>query len=211
MATNVLLSAVVPAWAYIPAILAAAGLAVLVARRAGATFDDLGLAAHRARRSLLVGLGIGGVIAAIVLIGLTVPGIRDVFADERFADLGVGALAYQALVRIPLGTAVGEELLFRSVGLGVGMRRWSIVGGVAASSALFGLWHILPALDSHASNPAASGVPVPLLVVATVAITGLAGVGFSWLRLWTGHVAAPLVAHATLNASALIAAAAIAT
>ncbi len=127
MATNVLLSAVVPAWAYIPAILVAAGLAVFVARRAGATLDDLGLAAHRARRSLLVGLGIGAVIVAIVL---TVPGIRDVFADERFAYLGVGALAYQALVRIPLGTAVGEELLFRSVGLGVGLRRWSIAGGL---------------------------------------------------------------------------------
>jgi membrane protease YdiL (CAAX protease family) len=210
LATNVLLSAVVPSWGYIPAILAAAVLAVLAARRGGATLDDLGLAIHRARRSLLIGLGIGGVIAAVVGIGLTVPWFRDFFADERFADLGVGALAYQALVRIPLGTAVGEELLFRSVGLGIGLRRWSLVGAVAGSSALFGLWHILPALDSHASNPVATSVPVPLLVAGTVAITALAGVGFSWLRIWTGHVAAPLVAHATLNASALMAAAAIA-
>lgn len=210
VATNVLVSTVVPSWAYIPAILAAAALAILVARKGGATLDDLGLAVHRARRSLLVGLGIGGVIAGLVLIGLMVPGVRDVFADERFADLGYGALAYQALVRIPLGTAVGEELLFRSVGLGIGLRRWSLVGAVAGSSALFGLWHILPALDSHASNAVATGVPVPLLVLATVGVTALAGVGFSWLRIWTGHVAAPLVAHATLNASALVAAAAIA-
>ncbi len=50
-------------------------------------------------------------------------------------------------------------------------------------------------------------VPVPLLVVATVGITTLAGFVFSWLRLRTGHVAAPFVAHAALNASALVAAA----
>jgi membrane protease YdiL (CAAX protease family) len=210
VAANVLVSAIVPSWAYLPAILGVAALAVLGARKAGATFDDLGLARHRARHSMRVGLGIGGLIAVIVVAGLAVPEIRDIFADERFTDLGIGALAYQALVRIPLGTALGEELLFRGVGLGLGLRRWSLLAAVGGSSALFGLWHILPALDSHSANPIATGVPVSLLVVATVGITALAGMGFAWLRLRTGHVAAPLVAHAALNSSALLAAAVVA-
>ena len=211
VAASVSLNTVVPSWAYIPAILAASVLAVLVARRGGATLDDLGLAATHARRSLLVGLGIGGVIVAAVFAGLAVPGVRDLFVDDRVTDLGAGGLAYQALVRIPLGTALGEELLFRGVGLGVGLRRWFLAGAVIGSSALFGLWHILPALDSHASNSVATGVPAPLLVVATVGITGLAGVAFAGLRLWTGHVAAPAIAHAALNASAMVAAAVVST
>ncbi len=211
VATNVVVSAVVSSWAYIATILTASALAVFIARKSGATLDDLGLAVRHARRSLLVGLGIGGVIAVAVFAAAAVPGVRGVFVDDRFADLGAGALAFQALVKIPLGTALGEELLFRGVALGVGMRRWSLVVAVAGSSALFGLWHVLPSIDSHSTNSVAMGVPVPLLVVATVGITAVAGVGFSWLRLWTGHVAAPLVVHAALNASALMAAAVVST
>jgi membrane protease YdiL (CAAX protease family) len=150
-------------------------------------------------------------IAGAVTIGAAVPGLREIFADDRAADLGAGALAYRGLVRIPLGTALGEELLFRGVGLGVGLRRWSRAGAIVGSSALFGLWHIIPALDSHASNSVATGVPLPLLVIATVGITGLAGVAFSALRLWTGHVAAPIVVHVAINASALLAAAVVST
>lgn len=206
-ATNLVLNAVVPSGAYIPAILAAAVVGVIAARKGGATLDDLGLAPGRARRSLLVGLGIGGVIATSVFVSLAVPGLRDLFRDDRAAGLSAGDLAYQALVRIPLGTALGEELLFRGVGLGVGLRRWSLAGAIGVSSVLFGLWHILPALDSHSTNSVATGVPMPLLIVATVGITALAGVGLAGLRIRTGHVAAPIVAHAALNAAALIAAA----
>jgi membrane protease YdiL (CAAX protease family) len=209
--SNVLLNAVVPSWAYIPVILAASLLALVVARRDGATLEDLGLAAQHARRSLLVGLGIGGAIAGVVFVVSAVPGVRGIFIDDRVSDLGVGGLAFEALVRIPLGTALGEELLFRGVVLGIGLRRWSRTCALVGSSVLFGLWHILPALDSHASNSVATGVPVPLLVFATIVITGMAGAVLSVLRLWTGHVAAPIVAHAALNASALMAAAAVST
>ena len=88
VATNVLVTAILPSWAYIPAMLAASVGAVLVARKRGATLDDLGLAGPHARRSLLIGLGVGAVIAAGIFGALAVPGIRGVFADERVAGLG---------------------------------------------------------------------------------------------------------------------------
>jgi len=43
-------------------------------------------------------------------------------------------------------------------------------------------------------------------VAGNVAVTGAAGAVFGWLRLRSGSVLAPLLAHAALNDSALVAA-----
>jgi uncharacterized protein len=71
--------------------------------------------------------------------------------------------------------------------------------------ALFGLWHVRPAWGTAMANDVE-----PVLAVGAVAgsvlITAVAGVGFCWLRLRFGHLAAPVVAHAGMNASATVAA-----
>ena len=43
-------------------------------------------------------------------------------------------------------------------------------------------------------------------VLATVTATTLAGYGLAWLRLRSGSIAAPVVAHASLNGAAYLAA-----
>jgi membrane protease YdiL (CAAX protease family) len=43
-------------------------------------------------------------------------------------------------------------------------------------------------------------------VAGSVVVTAVAGLGFCWLRLRFGHLAAPVVAHAGMNASATVAA-----
>ena len=43
-------------------------------------------------------------------------------------------------------------------------------------------------------------------MAGNVAVTGMAGTVFAWLRLRSGSVAAPLLAHAALNSAALLAA-----
>ena len=43
-------------------------------------------------------------------------------------------------------------------------------------------------------------------VLAAVAVTAAAGLGFSWLRLRGDSVLAPVVAHAAVNGSAFVAA-----
>ena len=83
------------------------------------------------------------------------------------------------------------------------MKSTSIRGAVAASSALFGLWHVVPTLVRLEQNPAGgyavNGLAHVGLVAVAVAITTVAGGFFCWLRLRTRSLAAPIVLHATVN------------
>jgi len=203
---NLLVNRLAPAWAFVPIMALAGVAAVALARLGGATTADLGLVPGPARRSALAGLAFGGVAATFIFAGLAVPALRDLYVDQRAAGIGVGGLLYYALVRIPLGTALGEELLFRSAALGAGLRLGSSRLAIGLSSLLFGLWHILPILSVRAGNAAMSPRSTLLIVVGGVAATGLAGAGFAWLRLRTGHVASTLVFHAVMNGSAIVAA-----
>ena len=124
-------------------------------------------------------------------------------------DRGSAIVAYHGLVRIPLATAIAEELLFRSALLGVGLRRGAQWRAIVSTSVLFGLWHVVPALRSHDANPHAAQLADraggrSATVVATTAITAMAGAGLAMLRLRSRSVAAPIVAHAAINGGALL-------
>ena len=51
-------------------------------------------------------------------------------------------------MRIPLETALAEEIIFRGVLLGLGLRTRPRLGAVVSSSIWFGLWHVYPTLGS---------------------------------------------------------------
>jgi uncharacterized protein len=109
------------------------------------------------------------------------------------------------LVRIPLGTVLLEEVVFR----GALLAAWRPEGtatAAALSSVAFGLWHVSPALNMVAANRPHAGTPVRLAVVAgTVLLTSLAGLALAWMRIASGSLAAPALLHATLNGLATIA------
>jgi membrane protease YdiL (CAAX protease family) len=87
------------------------------------------------------------------------------------------------LVRIPLGTVVAEELLFRAV-LDAVVTRWlGRSGAVLVGSTVFGLWH----------RKDGGGWP-------TVAFTAASGVLFVGLRHRSGSVVAPALLHLAVNA-----------
>jgi uncharacterized protein len=211
LAWNAAINRVVPSPAYVPANLAAAGLSVLAARTRRVPAADLGLARDRAGRGLLVGLAAAAPVAGVVALGAALPATRKYFLDERGTTGGTGYALYHTLVRIPFGTALTEETLFRGALLGVLLQRHSRARAAAVSSALFGCWHVLPTLDTLRLNrvgaavgdhPARTGAAV----AASVAVTAVAGLGFSWLRFRSDSVVAPMVVHAALNCSAFAAA-----
>jgi membrane protease YdiL (CAAX protease family) len=139
-----------------------------------------------------------------------VPATRGFFLDDRAAAAtGRGGLA-AGLARITFAAVPPEELTYRSALLGLWLGNSSQASAVAWSSALFGLSHILPtrstmgqtALNQHlAQRPLRQAA----FVAGNVAVTGAAGAVFAWLRLRSGSLLAPLLAHAALNDSALMA------
>lgn len=127
------------------------------------------------------------------------PITRGFFEDERVQiGNGLGELAHQALVRIPLGTVLFEEVAFRGVLLALLMQRMGTRSAVLVSSTLFGLWHIVPTLGAANTNDI-GGLSQAGTVAGAVVITFVGGVVFCALRLRSGHLVAPVLLHLAFN------------
>ena len=188
-----------PTATYVPLNLALTAGLVAVGRAAGATWEQLGLAGRHLRSGLRWGAGVGVAAAAVMGIGAALPVTRVFFEDERVQiDNGLGELAYQALVRIPLGTVLLEEVAFRGVLLALLVPRMSTRSAVLVSSALFGLWHIVPTLGAANTNDI-SGLAQAGTVAGAVVVTFVGGIVFCALRLRSGHVVAPVLLHLAFN------------
>jgi membrane protease YdiL (CAAX protease family) len=204
---NVFGNEVVPDAAYVPANVVTGLVLVALALGAGASFGDLGLGRADAPTGLRWGAAIAGVVAVGLAAGVALPATRELFHDERVADLSGTDLAYEALLRIPVGTALFEELAFRGVLLALLLRITSTVPAVAVSSALFGLWHILPTINGLRANELAAGAAATAgAVTGAVVLTGIGGALFCALRLHTGSLIAPVVVHTATNSLATVAA-----
>jgi membrane protease YdiL (CAAX protease family) len=223
-AYNVALNRHLPQMTHLPANLAASGVLLLLARQTGVGRDDLGLAPEAAGPGARTGLMVAAGAAGVVIAGASFQPTRRFFVDEKVRDHTTAELTYHTLLRIPIATALGEELVFRAALLGLFGRGRSRGVAVAATSALFGLWHILPTVESLGPARAAESepgtTPCPpgtgagrraragraALVTGVVVATAGAGAAFAALRLRSKSVLAPVVAHAGLNVAALIAA-----
>jgi uncharacterized protein len=181
-----------------------------IARAAGVSWTELGLGRRELGSGARTGAVAGACAAAAILAGAAVPATRGLFLDDRAAPTaGPGGLA-AGLARITFAAVPPEELTYRSALLGLWLGGGSRASAVAWSSALFGLSHILPtrstmgqtALGQHLER---RPLRQAAFVAGNVAVTGAAGAAFGWLRLRSGSVLAPLLAHAALNDSALVA------
>ena len=207
-ARNVAGESLVPSAWYVPVNLATAGALVVIGRAGGLSAREVGLARATVRRGLVVG-GVGAaIVVAGIVVGAALPLTRGWFEDERIADIDSRSeLAYQALVRIPLGTALFEELAFRGVLLGLLARICPMRTAVVASSVLFGLWHIRPTLSALATNDLAQSAWAQAgAVTAAVVLTTVGGFVFCALRLGSRSLLAPLLVHAATNSAATVAA-----
>jgi membrane protease YdiL (CAAX protease family) len=196
---------VVPSRARLATNLVAAGAALGAARSAGVTWNALGFgdgAGRGLRHGGLAGAAAGAVVGSLA----AVPATRGWFAQGRTQELRRRDAAFEVFVRIPFETALAEELIFRGALLGIALQRRKPVRAVLTSSLAFGVWHVLPTLDSLGGSSigeqvADSHARQGGAVLAAVAATSAAGVGFAWLRLRSGSILAPVIAHAALNAA----------
>lgn len=191
--------------AYVPTNLVFSSFIAFVAM----TFGEIGQA----------GLGLGDAgIAAWTLVGLGVFAVGawalarsrhgHRIADKRVEGLHGSALAYHVGIRIPLGTAAAEELIFR----GALFAAWLAAGlstltAALAASVAFGLWHITPTIIGvRINDPDASGRKIGLMVVGAIVVTTIAGLALTWLRVHSGGLVAPILAHAGVNSIGALAA-----
>jgi membrane protease YdiL (CAAX protease family) len=191
-------------------LVSAAGLTAFAART-GSSRGDLGIDVADASSGLRLGSGAAAVATGMVAVAAVLPASRRFFDDRRVAGVGRGEAAYHITVRIPLATALAEELLFRGALLALFRRRRSETTAVLWSSLLFGAWHVLPTIDHYQGNPAGELIADPrkrrrLAVLATALSTAGAGIVLAGLRLRSHSVLAPVLAHAAVNVSAYLAA-----
>jgi uncharacterized protein len=192
-----------------PAVNACAAAAALAAAAAsGRTAADLGLHPDQLRPGLRLGSAAAApVVTAFALAALT-PGARPLLNDQRVASLTNRQLAYQVLLRIPVGTVAWEEIAFRGV-LQAALRRvLAEPAATAVASATFGIWHIRPTAEALAANRLARTRGARIAAVTAVAAgTAAAGALLSVLRERSGSLAAPVLAHLAANCTAPLASA----
>lgn len=196
-----------PRAAYVPANAAVACGLVALARRHGCSWDDLGLDPSKTRDGVKIGLAAASIATALAAHASTRR--SPYLLDERAVGSRRDHL-FNAAVRFPLGTAAFEEMVFR----GVVYATWrkdcdSARTGSLAAATLFGLWHLIPTARSLAGNPVLSRLGSThsrvAVVVTGAVLTGLASLGFGWLRERSGSLVAPWLAHAAINSAGYLA------
>lgn len=201
-AANVLNNRIAPRLAPITSALATGAL-VAMARKSGLSWRELGF--EHGSRGAAVGGALAAGVAAVYTVGIAVPRTRVLFRDERALSLSRARALEEALLQVPVGTVLLEEVGFRGALYGMLRRSHGTVVATGVSSALFGLWHILPAIDMAKANPALGAltagethVDTGRVVAGSVVSTGAAGVLFCELRR-RGGLLAPVMLHLATN------------
>jgi membrane protease YdiL (CAAX protease family) len=209
VASNVMANGVLPDWAYVPWNLAATVVVILIALRWDrCTLAHLGLTKEEAKSGLVW----GGSLALVIVVGMTLfavmPWSSQAYEDSR-AEVSGWVVAYRALIAIPLGTVLFEEVSFRGVLPALVDHHRSHRFAVLVSAGLFGLWHVLPSLTLSESNDALSdelpGVLGQLVGIGGgVIFTAFVGLMFMWLRDRSGSVLAPALVHIATNSTGFV-------
>lgn len=168
-------------------VLAQAGFSALLIR---VTRAPVGLWPPRLWSGLRLGPVAGAAAVTAVAAATTIPSVRQSMAARELPSSVPEWLA----VRIPLGTVWAEEAAFRAALTAAAAAAFGRRGGQLLQAATFGLWHI--------ADARATGEPV----APTVLATAISGWFFGWLVDRSGSLAAPMLAHLSINETAAVAA-----
>lgn len=198
-AANLLVHRVTATRAATAVVLAALVLVLLaVGRSAGLRANDLGLDRAQLRH------GLPWLAAAFTLV------VFVAAVAQAQTSAVTWPVAVRLLLVVPLMTVLPEELAFRGVLLGLLAPALGRRSAAVASSALFALWHVLPALGDSTANEvvaetAGTGVAgVALRVILTLAFTAAAGLLLCWVRWRSDSLLAPAALHWAVNAGGLL-------
>lgn len=182
--------------------------ALAVGRSTGLTWCELGLGSGAIRRGSQSGGSLAGLIVAAMGTTASTRNGLLLFRDERVVQNGAAELAREALFRIPVGTALFEEVVFRGLVFGRLNRTQNTTSAAIAASALFGLWHVIPTLKTAAVYRGGLLRQTPARTAGTLAggVVGSAAVGMALnlLRTRSRSLLTPIVVHAAVNVMAYV-------
>ncbi len=209
---GLLLAKIIPDKAHIVTNLIATLSIIILGLVLGLNLSEMGMTLQNPNNILFI-TSVGIVLFFLATFLITfVPFVKKLFINQPIADAKKHNLFFEAGFRIPLGTALVEETLFRGVLLGLLMQNNSTLTASIISALVFGLWHIFPTINSLEKNEYAkkltgkSGRQVGS-IIGVVVVTTLAGLFFNWLRIISGTILTPWLMHWAINSSGSIVAA----
>lgn len=189
-------STLVPDSAHFATNTAAIAVIAAIAVVAGLSLHEVGLS----RDAVPAGARVGGLavlaVGVVVAAGVTVVGSDSALISDHVGR-STGDVLMQALVEIPVATVLLEEFAFRGVLGALFHRILSPWRAVAATSLLFGLWHV-PGAWSGLDLAGVAGV------LGVIAATTMAGVVFQLMKDHTRSLVAPGLAHWATNGLSLL-------
>ena len=194
MGALALRSTVVPSRAHLWFNLALTGAVAWRIRRVGLTASDVGVAPRQLRSGAATGAACFAVVGGTIVAAAAAPWTSGFFEDER-AEVGAAAMVARVALVIPLGTVLLEELAFRGLLLAQLRRVTTTTRAVATTAVGFGAWHVVTAWNSSSGSTSARVGAV----VATVAVTTIAGAAFGALRVRTDSLVPPAAVHVATN------------
>jgi membrane protease YdiL (CAAX protease family) len=210
---GVLLTKIIPRKAHISvnlfATLSIIGLGLLL----GLSFKEMGLTLIGPTNFIFITLLVSVAIFLGTFLLSKIPFLKQFFLGESFATAKKRTIIYEAGFRIPFGTALVEETLFRGVLLGLLLQTHTTTQAVLIAAVVFGLWHIAPTTSTLEGNNA---VQLALKqsksrrfgsIAGVVLTTTIAGIFFGWLRVVTGTIITTWLIHWAINSSGAVVAA----
>lgn len=135
------------------------------------------------------------IATAVVGIAHVAPPVGRMLCDRRIVEMSTAGFFTYTLLRIPLLTAVAEEVLFRGVVWFLFERLGGTTTAWIGSSVAFALAHVVVALQQARRE----GYPLVRWIASTLGSTGAAGLLLGGLRLLTGGIWASVGVHAAFN------------
>ncbi len=177
----------------------------------GLSKEQLGLDPTAMIQSLFVGIALSLPVIVTVSFIASHKKLKIYFSSAPSKQYDIRSFCYEILFRIPFGTALSEEIIFRSVLLAILLTNHQSIVAIIVTSILFGLWHIFPTLHTIKNHD-------PLIAImedtrrrsfialgTTILATTIAGLIFSALTVITGSFIAAWLLHSAINGSAIIA------
>jgi len=128
----------------------------------------------------------------------------DIFKDTRY-QTDAQTMLKTIFIVLPFMTVILEELAFRGLLFGTLNAYLSQAYALLISSLSFGVWHIFSASNISVSMVVGGHtIPKVMIVVSVILATSLAGAFFTWLRIKSGSLVAPILIHWTINSTGLV-------